>query len=375
MSGTKRVYVSGVGISKFGQNTDLSPLEMAAHAIHGALETASLPLAKIEEMFVGNALGNAGIVAGIAEGLGIAGIPVTRVEQACASGSTAVRLACESVGSGRRTTVLVPGIEKMGSGLLQLDDQPTYEARLGLDVFPLLYALKARQYSERYGATTSDLASIAVKARQLGALAPHAATEKSVTLAEVLASPVIADPVTRLQCCRNASGAAAALVTSAPVAAGMPEVAGWIGGVGIEDTAQPMHGGWDSREQIVKQLGDRLYAASGIGPSDIGVVQVNDAFTVAEPLYLEALGFAPKGEGIKLQRDGDTGLGGRVPTNTDGGLIGRGHALGATGVAMVYEIWTQLLGNAGPRQIARQATAGLVQSHGYGGENLFILKL
>lgn len=364
--------IAGMGITPFGSYPDSSLLDLAATSVKSALEMASLGLRDIQTVFAGNAMGAVGSIAGVADGLGISGIPVTRVEQACASGSTAFRLACEAVASGSAEVALALGLDKMPAGVLQLDPAPTYESRLGLNVFPLLYALKSRQYMDFSGASPEDLAAVAEKARRLGAMAPHASTETPESLADVLASPMIAEPMTRLQCCRSVDGAAAIIVTSRPVP-GAVRVVGGVPGLCIEDPKAPMEHGWDSREHVVETMARRLYEECAIGPGEIDVLQLNDAFSVAEPLYLEALGFAPQGEGIELQRAGRTDLGGDLPTNTDGGLLGRGHCLGATGLAMVYEIALQLAGRAGPRQVAKPARTGLVQSHGYGGENIFLL--
>ena len=270
---------------------------------------------------------------------------------------------------------LAMGVEKMGGGLLQLNAKPTYEARLGLDLFPLLFGLKQRQYMDDFAVSPQDIAAISVKARDNAVRTLHVSASHRVTIEEVLAAPVIADPVTRLQCCANADGAAAIVVKAARPGDGLPRVRGWEAALCTDDPNEPMAGGWDSRERIVARMARQLYEKNGTGPEDIDIVQLNDAFSIAEPLYLEALGFAMPGQGIELQREGSTGPGGRLPTNTDGGLLGRGHSLGATGLAMVYEVVTQMTGRAGSRQVAKTCRTGLVQSHGYGGENLFLLTI
>lgn len=370
----ERVSVAGIGITPFGEHPDKSLLDLTAPAVRSALGMASLSLREIDVVFAGNATGQVGAVAAVADGLGICGVPVTRIEEACASGSTALRLACEAVHSGAARAALAFGVERMTSGVLQLDRQPTYASRLGLDMFPLLYALKSQQYLDFAAASTKDLAAVAEKARRLGTMAPHAATWAPASVDDILASPMIADPVTRLQCCRNVDGAAAMIVTSKPTANAL-RIAGGLGGRSIDDPHRPMRNGWDAREWIVKEMARKLYEQCAIGPGDIDLLQVNDAFTVAEPLYLEALGFAEPGGGLALQLKGRTDLTGDIPTNTDGGLIGRGHSLGCTGLAMAYEICLQLLGHAGDRQIAKRGKTGLLQSHGYGGENLFVFTI
>ena len=369
---TYEVAVAGVGIHPFGRYDDKSLADLAAVALEQAFAQAGMEFGDVGTVFLGNALGPTGVAAALAEALGIDGIPVVRIEQACASGSSALRLACEVVSSGACDTAIALGVEKMGKGLLQFDDGKSYQARLSLDLFPLLYSLKSRQYIECGASSTAGIASIAVKARSLGAKTAHAATDREVSVEEVLASPMIADPITRLQCCRNVDGAAAAVVTRAKVGDGLPRVRGWVGGNEIDDPNRPMIHGLDARERIVKILSERLYEAAGVGPDDIDIIQLNDAFAIAEPLYLEALGFASDGDGMALYHDGHTGMSGRHTVNSDGGMIGRGHSLGATGLAMVYEIVTQLRGLAGGRQLPRRRM-GLVQSHGYGAENLFII--
>ena len=166
----------------------------------------------------------------------------------------------------------------------------------------------------------------------------------------------------------SADGSAAAVVTSsdAPV-----QIRAWEGAIGLEDPLAAPEGGWDHRERLTESLAARVYDHGGIGPSDVQVVQVNDASAIASALYLEALGFAERGNGVAVALSGQALN--RAAVNTDGGLLGRGHSLGATGLAMLYELWLQLQGEAGPRQLDRVPSAALLHSHGLGGDNIFTL--
>jgi acetyl-CoA acetyltransferase len=365
-AGGHAVTVAGVGVHPFGRYPEAGPEGLARRAVDEALARAGVEMDAVQEVFVGNALGPGGVAARVAEAVGAFRVPVTRIEQACASGSTALRLAADLVGAGLRDTVLVVGVETMGSGLIELGGEPTYQARMGLTALPLLYGLKASQYIERWGASERELAEVAAQAHRRALRAPHARFGIDCTADDVLASPMISEPLTRLQLAGNADGAAAAVITRGGTGA---RVRAWCGAMEWHDPAEVVEHGWDHREHLAEFLADRLYEQASAGPDDVGVVQLNDAASVAEPLYLESLGFARRGEGLALSLDG------RGPAiNTDGGLLGRGHSLGATGLAMLYELWLQLHGEAGPRQVDPRPAVGLLHSHGLGGDNLFLIE-
>jgi acetyl-CoA acetyltransferase len=364
---THDVTVAGVGIHPFGRYADVAPEQLARHAVNEALARAGLRIPAIQEVFVGNALGSGGIAARIAEAVGAHRVPVTRVEQACASGSTALRLAAEHVAAGLRDTVLVVGVEQMTPGLLELGDDTSYRARMGLTALPLIYGLKANQYVERWNAGIGELAAVAARAHRRALAAPHARYGMDLSVDDVLASPPIAEPLTRLQLAGSADGAAAAVITRGR--GGAVQLRGWQAGIEWHDPAEALAGGWDHREHLVDFLAGALYEQSGIGAGDVDVVQLNDAASVAEPLYLEALRFASRGEGLALSLSDDPEL----AVNTDGGLLGRGHSLGATGLAMLYELWLQLRGEASARQVSPRPAVGLLHSHGLGGDNLFLM--
>jgi acetyl-CoA acetyltransferase len=365
--GAHPVTVAGVGIHPFGRFPQSGPEGLVGRAVDEALGRAGLGIDAIQEVFVGNALGPGGVAARVAEAIGAFRVPVNRIEQACASGSTALRLAADLVGAGVRDVVLVVGVETMGSGLLELGEDTSYQTRMGLTALPLIYGLKASQYIEACGASETELAEVAARAHRRAVGAPHARFGIDCTAEDVLASPMIAEPLTRLQLAGNADGAAAAVITRDGAG---PRLRGWSGAMEWHDPAEVIAAGWDHREQLVEFLAAELYERTGVGPDDIGVVQLNDAASVAEPLYLESLGFAARGDGLRRSLDGRGG----AAVNTDGGLLGRGHSLGATGLAMLYELWLQLQGDAGSRQLDPRPKAGLLHSHGLGGDNLFLIE-
>jgi len=368
------VSVAGVGITRFGSLGDMRMAEIAAPAVAAALSMADVDPADVDEVFVANSFGGPASATKVARQLGFGGVTVNRVDEACASGAGALRLAADAVAAGRRDCVLVLGLEQMPKGLLEPRGESRYGSALGLDNLPLLHAFKTQQYLRHIGATVDDLARVAQKARERARLAPHAkffgATVPSV--ADIAASMPISDPLTKEHCCRNADGAAAVILVPQSSTSRLI-IPAWLSGTYVEDVAVPMSGGSDSREQVVRELSGALYERSGVGPEQIGFLQVNDAFTVAEPLYLEALGFAEGGDGLAQslrEAEGETSF----VVNSDGGLLGRGHSMGATGVAMLYELTIQMLGLAGERQVQSGLSHGLVQSHGAGGEELLLLE-
>jgi acetyl-CoA acetyltransferase len=216
---------------------------------------------------------------------------------------------------------------------------------------------------KEFGTTPQQLAQVAVKNRRHGNLNPFAQFREPITVEEVLNSPIIVEPFTRLQCCPNADGAAAAVVCSTSMAKKLSRA------VNVE-AAILCTGSYENPQDLTHWETDyracRLaYEKAGIGPKDLDVVECHDAFTISEILHYEALGLCPKGEGGKLVERGETALGGRIPVNVSGGLLSRGHPVGATGVAQIIEIVTQLRNEAGARQV-EGAKVGL--AHCMGGD-------
>lgn len=362
-------YVIGVGMIPFGKHLERSVVSMGAEAARLALKDAALTPPQIEVGFFANALAGR-LFADMTIGqnvfweVGINRIPVFNVENACTSGSSAFVLACNAVMAGQAEIALVVGSEKavvpelglIDSGRTELDTQ------LGM-VTPATFALRALRHMVDFGTTLEQLAAIPVKNRRHGALNPNARFRDLLTIEEVLASPVIADPLTRLQCCPNADGAAAVVVASARFARGRRRA------VGVR-TALLRTGSYENPQDLARwetdfRTSQAAYEAAGVGPDDLDLVECHDAFSISEILHYEALGLCPVGEGGRLAATGETALGGRIPVNTSGGLLSRGHPLGATGVAQLVEVVTQLRGEAGPRQVGA-ARIGL--AHCMGGD-------
>ncbi|WP_326542379.1 thiolase family protein [Pseudorhodoferax sp.] len=363
-----QVYLSGGAMTAFGRHTGVLAPELAQQAILKAMTEAGVTPKDIQAIYCANVLG--GMILGqvIVRDLGFAGIPVYNVENACASGATSVHLARHAMLAGQYETVLVFGIEQLtalGGGTIPLqrnDHKTELYAKAGM-VLPAVYAMRGTRFLHERGAQPADLAAVAVKNRRHGALNEYAQQRSEVTLEEVLGSRMIADPLTLLQCCPSQVDGAAALVLSSRKPSGKPAVRVLASTVvsGLQEGARD-----DILDaEITARAARQAYEQAGLTPSDVDVVELHDAFTIAELLYYEALGLAPHGEAVSLLHSGATALGGRVPVNPSGGLLAKGHPLGATGVAQMVEILWQLQGRAGARQ-AQGARIGLTQCTGGG---------
>jgi acetyl-CoA acetyltransferase len=301
--------------------------------------------------------------------LGLAGQPIYNVENACASGATGVHLAMHALQAGVYDTVVVFGIEmltQLGGGTIPLqrnDYKTELFARQGM-VLPAVYAMRATRYLYEHQLPPEQLAGIAVKNRRHGSLNPFAQTRKETTVEEVMQSRMIADPLTLLQCCPSAVDGAAALVLTTKGSSGIGRPVKILASIvqsGIRE-----EGTDDILDAEITARAARLaYESAGLGPKDLNVVELHDAFTIAELIYYEALGLCERGEAAALLNSGATALGGRVPVNPSGGLLAKGHPLGATGVAQMVEVAWHLQGRAGKRQVP-DARVGLTQCTGGG---------
>lgn len=347
------VEVVAAAMVPMGRHRASSYTGLGVPPVRAVLREAGCEASEVDAMFCGHAYG--GMLTGqrVAKTVGIGGVPIVNVDNACSGGATALHQAVRSITSGEHELVLVLGIDKLtqfGGGTLPLVAED-WEVQQGL-VMPALYAMRARRFLAERGATVADLARISVKARDHGSRNPYAQYRTPVTEEEVLASRPIAGPLTLLQCCPTGDGAAALLLAS-------EERARSIGRPTIRVRASVLHSGSPVegfrdmlRPQITYDSAAEAYEQAGIGSDDLDVVELHDAFTIAELVYYEALGLCEEGGALGFARRGAATYGGEVVVNPSGGLLAKGHPVGASGAAQVVELYWQLTGQAGERQVA-----------------------
>lgn len=361
------VEVVGLAMTRFGKQMDRSLKHLAGEVATGALADAGLAADALDAAYVANALGGSitaqEMVAGqvVLRSAGIDGIPVFNVENACASASSALHLGWHAVNSGAHDLVLCVGVEKMshpdkGVSLAAIGRAADVEEVFGpggprpgsRSYFMDLYAELARESLESGRATREDFAAVAVKNRHHGSLNPLAQFGVEMTVEEVLSAREIVWPLTLPMCSPISDGAAAVVLAAAerPRTTDHPRVR-VAASVLTSGVSFPAAG--DPSSSAIAAA--RAYEAAGIGPGDLHHVELHDAAASAELSIYESIGLAAPGEGGALVRSGATRLGGRIPVNTSGGLLSKGHPIGATGLAQVYEAVTQLRGHAGARQV------------------------
>ncbi len=352
--------VLGVGTSAFG----VQPLSAANLVEQAVLEAfADAEVDSVDAVYVGTVFGAPGVAQRSLHRLGVTDVPVVTIENACASGTTAVHEACVAVELGRYERVLALGVETMSSafdGAIH-PEQSDPEGRQGL-ALPGLYAMAASRYLGLGWVTPEQLAQVAVKNRRHATGNPRAHFSGEYTVEQVLASRMIADPLTLLQCCPVGDGAAAAVIGTDRG-----------NGTDVPVRGHALRSGslWDERSEnawgfdLAAATAAQAYEQAGIGPEDVDLFEVHDAFTIGEVVTTEALGLAQRGGGGELVASGRTTLGGAQPVNPSGGLLSRGHPLGATGVAQLAEVVWQLTGRADGRQV-EDARVAVVETLGGG---------
>ncbi|MGH1505987.1 MAG: thiolase family protein [Acidimicrobiales bacterium] len=360
------VSVVGVGLHPYQRPSDTPYVALGVHAIRQALADAGLQWSDVETAYTGTATTAMGLSRLMYRHLGATGIPMAQVENASASGSSAFRQACIEVAAGLVDVAIAVGVDKP----LQFS-MPQQAAGLrdlgGNRVVPFThFALLANRYMHEHGATPEQFAQVAVKNSRNGALNPNAQRQKARTLEEVLAPPQISGPLTRLQCCPIGEGAAVAIVASDDA----------IERLGLDKNRAVRVKSSVARSETVYQdenfdaaltaeTATAALAEAGITAADLDVVELHDAFTVEELLYIEALGLARVGQAAAQLAEGQFDIGGRVAVSPSGGLLSMGHPIGPTGVGQICEITTQIRGEAGDRQHAGAQT-GLAHMVGVG---------
>ncbi len=387
--------VAGVGMTTFGKQLDRGLKAIGGEAVTAALADAGITGDDLDAAYVGNAA--AGLVTGqesirgqvVLRGIGLGKLPVINVENACASASTAVNQAAAMVSAGLYDCVLALGVEKLYhedkrksfaafSGAVDVEMLQEFMAGLKKQadaagassaaegagekrsMFMDIYAAVARNHMDRHGTTVEQFAAVSAKNSRHGHLNPRAQFRQELTVADVLAEPMIAEPLTRPMCSPIGDGAAAVVLVS-------PERARRLGidkPVRIRSTV--LHSGWDrgpDDEDVARLCVTEAYEEAGIGPDDLSLVECHDASAPAEVIAYETLGLCAPGEGGRLVEAGETTIGGRVPVNTSGGLLRKGHPVGATGIAQIVELAEQLQGRSGDRQV-EGASVGLAHNGG-----------
>lgn len=357
--------ITGVGISDFDRFPDLNEEALAQAAILDALKDAGIAISDVQAFYCGNALGGHLPGQRTLRGMGNAGEAVYNIDNACSSGATAFQLALQALKAGQYETVVVFGMDhlsSLGGGALPLNARD-WNNRRGM-VMPALYAMRAKRYMHDHGMTAAALADVSVKNRRHGMLNPIAKFCREVTRDEVLASRMVADPLTLLQCCPGVVDGAAAVVLTTQPSRGVAKPVRVLASV-VQSGLFEIHQVDMTEAEITQRAASKAYEQAGVGPQDLSLIELHDAFTISELLYYEALGLCERGEAPSLLASGATTLGGRIPVNASGGLIAKGHPPGATGVAQIVELCEQLQQRAGKRQVAG-ARIGMSQVTGGG---------
>ncbi len=371
-----RAALVGAGQTKFGALKD-GPREMLSTALGQAVASVDRGFdpGALDEAFLGTLgfsgwqLGNSSAL--LAEAAHRPGMPVTRIENACASAGFAFRAGVEAIESGRCEAVLVAGLEKMTDSpsarrryWLGVSGDTEWERLAGL-TFAGVYALLASRHRIEHGTPPEALAEVAVKAHRNALLNPNAQFHKAISREQVLAAPRVADPLGLLDCCPISDGAAALLLVRADRARRYTDTPVYVAGHGAGSDFLAVQ----ERPSLTglaasRRAADQAFRTSGFDRSALSLAEVHDCFTIAELLALEDLGLAPPGGAAAMTLEGATAIGGRLPVNPDGGLKAKGHPIGATGASQIYEVFLQLRAAAGRRQVPG-ATRAL--AHNVGG--------
>ncbi len=352
-------FIGGTDMIKFGKFPERTVESLGAEAALGALDDCGLTINDMQALYSGNLMQASGMVGQrILQEIGQTGMPVINCANACATGATAFREGWTAIRAGLYDAVLVVGVEKMaGAGMLGggggSKGIPT-EGLLGSGSMPCVFAEAGMEHARKYGTTFEQFASIAVKNHHHSTMNPKARYQIETPIEEVMGAEMISYPNTKLMCSVNVDGAAAAVLLSERK----------VRELGLASRSVKVRASvirtdpWTDRDEVLPDVNTctRLAASeaweqSGLGPEDVNLVELHDCFATAEVLHYENIGLCKDGEAPRLIEDRETWLGGRVPVNVSGGLLSKGHPIGATGVANLYEITQHLRGEAGKRQV------------------------
>ena len=373
LSAMRDVFIGGMGITQWGFFEDAQCHDIGSEAVRHALGDADMGWGDIQAVFCGSVYQGTGAGHQAIKEVGLSGVPIVNVENACSSTASALRLAYQSVAAEIYDIVLVLGMEKMPKGPIPSTAFRDWELALGFNLQPGNYALITQQYMQKSGATIEDFSRVTLKNRKNGSLNPNARFQKPVTMDDIMASRMISSPLRLFHCCPLADGAVAFVICSRDrlknenppvnIAASVLTTAVYGDEYPPGDLVKSLK--HSPLENFVQLSARQAYEMAGIGPEDIDVAQVYDAVAPGELWDIEELGLCPEGQAPWLLRRGEFDLDGNLPVNTDGGLIARGHPLGATAGGQVYELALQLKQQAGKRQVDG-AKVGLAHAMGAG---------
>jgi acetyl-CoA acetyltransferase len=367
------VYILGTDMIKFGKFPDRSVPQIGAEAALLALDDAGVSINDIQALYCGNLMqANAMVGQRVLQQIGQTGIPVVNCANACATGATAFREGWTAIKAGLYDLVLCVGVEQMaGAGLLGGGGGggkgiPT-EGLLGSATMPAVFAEAGMEHSRKYGTTFEQFAKISVKNHHHSTLNPKARYQIETPLEEVMNAEMISYPNTKLMCSVNVDGSAAAVLASEKMAKklGMRRAVKVAASILTSDRFTTRDLTMPDVNTCTREAAKKAYEMAGVGPSDINLIELHDCFATAEILHYENLGICKDGEAGRLIDEKQTYLGGRIPVNVSGGLLSKGHPLGATGIANIYEVATHLRGEAGKRQV-QGAKVGLTHVIGLG---------
>ncbi|MCY4563492.1 MAG: beta-ketoacyl synthase N-terminal-like domain-containing protein [Gammaproteobacteria bacterium] len=365
-------YVVGVDMIKFGRFPDKTVPQIGAESALMALDDCGLTIQDMEALYCGNLFQAANMTGQrILQEIGQTGIPVVNVSNACATGATAFREAWASVKAELYDMVLAVGVEQMGKGLLGSPGGGkgiSKEGLFGSGTMPAVFAEAGMEHARNHGTTFEQFAKVSVKNHHHSTMNPKAMYQIETPLEVVMNAEMISYPNTKLMCSVNVDGSAAAVIASEKK----------VRELGLMDRAVKVRASvltsdpWQERDLVMpdvntctREAAAKAYEMAGLGPEDVDLVELHDCFATAEILHYENLGLCGAGEAGRMIDDGQVALGGRVPVNVSGGLLSKGHPLGATGIANIYEVSTHLRGEAGARQV-EGARIGLTHVIGLG---------
>ncbi|MCY3885532.1 MAG: thiolase family protein [Gammaproteobacteria bacterium] len=368
---TMDAYIIGVDMIKFGRFPEKSVPQLGSEAALLALDDCGLAVQDMQALYCGNLNQASGMVGQrILQQIGQTGIPVVNVSNACATGATAFREAWASVKAELYDVVLAVGVEQMGRGLLGGGGGRgiSKEGLLGSGTMPSVFAEAGLEHTRQYGTTFEQFAKVSVKNHHHSTMNPKAMYQIETPLETVMNSEMISYPNTKLMCSVNVDGAAAAVIASEQKTRELGLISRAVKVRASVLTSDP----WQERDLVMpdvntctRKAASAAYEMAGLGPEDIDLVELHDCFATAEILHYENLGLCNDGDAGRIIDEGEVELGGRVPVNVSGGLLSKGHPLGATGIANIYEVSTHLRGEAGSRQV-EGAKIGLTHVIGLG---------